>query len=175
MRNISSAHFSDNMELKMRLIDTTRSSLGDDSYRAVMNVLVIDDHVAVGKSIQMALAPDGVRVTSVHDGQTGMDLALVQPPDLILLDIGLPGVSGFEICRRLKKEPTLRAVPIIFISGWGDDETRRSAQQAGGDFLLVKPFKMEELRRILRIVQPPSGDQLDKSLNRMKKSVTKVR
>lgn len=114
-----------------------------------MNLLVIDDHSAVTKSIEIGLAPYGVLVTGALDGETGLELARAHPPDVILLDIGLPGMNGFQVCHVLKREPLLRDIPVIFISGWGDQESKRQAMEAGGAHFLQKPFKIEEIKDLV--------------------------
>lgn len=114
-----------------------------------MKLLVIDDHESVAQSIAMCLAPDDIQVDCALDGQSGLQIALSNHPDVILLDIGLPDSNGFEVCRALKQETSLRSIPVVFISGWGDQESRRKAAEAGGVSFVQKPFKMDELKQLV--------------------------
>jgi len=79
-------------------------------------VLVIDDEPAIHRLIEARLRPEGIEVTGEVDGERGIARAIAESPDLILLDIGLPVLDGFEVCRRLKDHATTRNIPIIFLT-----------------------------------------------------------
>jgi CheY-like chemotaxis protein len=70
-------------------------------------------------------------------------------PDAVLLDLGLPGLNGYEVCKRLRVEPWAREIPIIAITGWGQDDDRQRSKDAGFDAHLVKPVVFEELTALL--------------------------
>jgi len=81
-------------------------------------------------------------------GPTGLEEAIAHPPDVILLDIGLPGLNGYEVARRLRQDPRLKGVHLVAMTGYGDDADRQLAKEAGFDRHVVKPLhypKVEEL------------------------------
>jgi len=113
-------------------------------------VLVIDDEVAIHKLIQARLRPEGIEVTAEVDGETGIGRAIEDSPDLILLDIGLPVVDGFEVCRRLKEHPTTRNLPIIFLTGETTTDAKVRGLDLGAVDYVTKPFDQVELRARVR-------------------------
>jgi putative two-component system response regulator len=93
-----------------------------------------------------ALAPDHVRITPCGDAESALPLAAQRPPDLAILDLELPGLSGFEAARMLREGKSTRNVPILIISGHGDDQSRVAAFASGADCFLAKPYALDELR-----------------------------
>ena len=113
-------------------------------------VLVIDDNESIHKLVVARLRPEGLEVIGEDDGERGIERAVSSQPDVILLDIGLPNVDGFEVCRRLKEHPSTRNIPIIFLTGTTDTESKvRGLELAAGDYV-TKPFDQVELRAPLR-------------------------
>jgi len=113
---------------------------------AEMDVLLVDDDadsLALALSI---LSRDRVRVTPCGDAESALPLAEQRPPDLAILDLELPGLSGFEAARRLREGEATRHVPILVISGHGDDQSRVAAYASGADCFLTKPYSVDELR-----------------------------
>jgi CheY-like chemotaxis protein len=93
----------------------------------------------------------------VHDGQAALDAVETYRPGVLLLDIGLPVVDGLEVARRLQGRPGRENLLVIGISGYGDDERRRQAQEAGFDHLLTKPVKLEAMLGTVRSLLERSG------------------
>lgn len=119
--------------------------------------LVIDDEPAVRSLVAAALRADGWRVLEAPDGESSFDLARLGKPDLILLDLALPGMSGLEVCRRLRQEPASARTPILFLTGLPGPAARQALSQAGGQGLLEKPFSLESLaRRAAQAIGKPS-------------------
>ncbi len=87
-------------------------------------VLVIDDSEPIHKLIVARLRPEGLEVMGEMDGARGLERAIEDAPDLILLDVGLPDMDGFEVCRRLKEHSTTRDIPIIFLTGTTSTESK---------------------------------------------------
>lgn len=118
-------------------------------------ILVIEDEDRIREFINRGLSYEGYRVDMAPDGQTGLDLARENPPDLVLLDIMLPGIDGLEVCRRLR---AVSSVPILMLTAKETIEDRVVGLDAGADDYLVKPFAFDELmarvRALLRRVQP---------------------
>jgi len=113
-------------------------------------VLVIDDSESIHKLVIARLRPEGLEVIGEVDGERGIERAVADQPDLILLDIGLPNVDGFEVCRRLKEHPATRGIPVIFLTGTADTESKVRGLDLGAVDYVTKPFDQVELRARVR-------------------------
>lgn len=124
-----------------------------------LRILVVEDEERIRSFLQRGLSYEGYRVDIAEDGQTGLDLARDNPPDLVLLDVMLPGIDGIEVCRRLRAGGD---VPILMLTAKESIEDRVVGLDAGADDYLVKPFAFDELlariRALLRRVQPSKPD-----------------
>jgi PAS domain S-box-containing protein len=112
-------------------------------------VLVVDDNRDSAESLAMLLRLTGQDAHTVHDGRQALVVAEAYRPDLVLLDIGLPGIDGYEVARRLRSEPWTGTTALVALTGYGDDETRQRAQSAGFDRHMVKPVDFDALRRLV--------------------------
>jgi len=108
-------------------------------------VLVVDDTPANLRLLANVLNYMGLEVRTVTSGARALASAESEPPDLVLLDVMMPGMDGFETCRQIKAHPRLAAVPVMFISGLDDAEDKVRGFQAGGIDFLTKPFHLEEV------------------------------
>jgi two-component system, sensor histidine kinase and response regulator len=109
------------------------------------NIMVVDDQPANLKLMEDMLKSQGYAVRSFPRGRLALAAALQRLPDLILLDINMPEMDGFEVCRNLKSEPTLAAVPVIFLSALHETEDKVKAFRSGGVDYIAKPFQIEEV------------------------------
>ena len=118
-------------------------------------ILVVDDNVFITSLLSHGLTAEGYDVTATDDGATALDLISASPPDLIFLDIEMPGLMGDEVCRRLKSQPATRLIPVVMISGLDAFPNKIAAWDNGADDFLTKPFHMVEVvarcRSLLRI------------------------
>jgi CheY-like chemotaxis protein len=112
-------------------------------------ILIVDDNVDNAESLSLLLRFKGFETAQAFDGEEAMAEAQAFKPDVILLDIGLPKLDGREVCRRIRLEPWGRAMRIIAVTGWGQDEDRRKSADAGFDHHLVKPIQYSELQAVL--------------------------
>jgi CheY-like chemotaxis protein len=112
-------------------------------------VLVVEDHDDTRFMLEYLLGIHGCRVAVALDGLMAVRLAESQHPDLILMDASLPRLDGLAATRRIRETPALRDVPIIFLSGHAQASFRAVALAAGSDDFIVKPFKLDQLERVL--------------------------
>jgi adenylate cyclase len=107
-------------------------------------VLVVDDLPQNARLLDAVLAPRGYRVVTAASGGDALRLLDEKPPDLVLLDIFMPGMDGYEVCRRIRQQPATAFLPVVMITASGDQE-KRSAIEAGADDFVTKPFDQAEL------------------------------
>lgn len=112
-------------------------------------VLVVDDSVDSATTLAMLLRLSSCEVQIAHDGPTALGTANEFIPDIILLDIGLPGMNGYELARTIRQTPALQGVRLIAITGYGQEEDRTRSTEAGFDHHLVKPVEYEALLALL--------------------------
>lgn len=115
------------------------------------NILIIDDTPANLQILAAMLDEQGYYVRPVNSGAMGLQAAKLSPPDLILLDIQMPGIDGFEVCIQLKADERTRDIPVIFISALNDIRDKVKAFQLGGVDYIVKPFQLEEVQARVNI------------------------
>lgn len=109
-------------------------------------ILVVDDLPANRELLVELLDPLKYRIEEAADGPTALRLAGATPPDLILLDVMMPGMDGYEVCRRMRANPELREVPVIMITALSDQTSRLAGIEAGADDFVTKPYVIAELR-----------------------------
>jgi adenylate cyclase len=107
-------------------------------------ILVVDDLPQNVRLLDAVLTPRGYRVVPATSGEEALRLLAEQPPDLVLLDVFMPGVDGYEVCRRIRREPDTAYLPIVMITAGGAQE-KRTAIEAGADDFVTKPFDQAEL------------------------------
>ncbi|MBM3150772.1 MAG: response regulator [Chloroflexi bacterium] len=118
----------------------------------VGTILIIDDEASAQKSIESLLLDQGYRLVFASNGTEGLDLARQLQPDLVLLDVMMPGMDGYEVCDRLRADPALAEAPIIMISALDDRESRLRGIEAGVDDFISKPFDRTEMRVRVRTI-----------------------
>jgi len=118
----------------------------------VRRIVVVDDEPDVGAAIRDLLSPDGYAVEAPGDARTALPELIRAVPDLVILDVNMPGMSGWELCAILRRQTNTRGVPILFLTGRQELKDRITAMQLGGSDFLAKPFGAEELRRKVRAV-----------------------
>jgi CheY-like chemotaxis protein/anti-sigma regulatory factor (Ser/Thr protein kinase) len=122
-----------------------------------LRILVVDDNRDAAESMGLVLARAGAEVDVVHDGVTALDRIERFRPEIVLLDIGMPGMSGYEVARRIRACPALRDVQLVALTGWGQADDRQRSLDAGFDHHLIKPAGIDELRALLRGAGRASG------------------
>ncbi len=114
-----------------------------------LRVLVVDDNVDQADSAALLLQVSGHEARVAYSGPAALEAAVEYRPDLVLMDIGLPGMDGYEVARRLRQQPSLRGTMLVAVTGYGQDSDRQRSRQAGFDHHLVKPVNMQALEAIL--------------------------
>jgi PAS domain S-box-containing protein len=122
-------------------------------------VLVVDDNVDGALSLEKLLNLLGHSVAVTHDGYAALEAAERFRPEVVLLDIGMPGMDGYEVARRLRKLPGMRSVLLVAMTGWGKDSDRRKAMEAGFNAHLVKPVELQDVEVLLANAVVCSGDE----------------
>ena len=117
-------------------------------------ILVVDDNRSNANSLGVLLRALGQDVEMAYDGPAALELVRRQRPDLVLLDIGLPGMDGYEVARRCRQDEDLRRILLVAMTGYGKDEDRRRSQEAGFNAHLVKPVNLEDLQVLLTQPDP---------------------
>jgi signal transduction histidine kinase/ActR/RegA family two-component response regulator len=112
-------------------------------------ILVVDDNRDAADTLALLLRMNGHEVHTAYDGPTALDVARAQPPDVVLLDIGLPGASGLEVARRMRQDLGLNDALLVALTGYGQDEDRRRSEEAGFNAHLVKPVDLDALHDLL--------------------------
>ncbi len=120
-------------------------------------VLVVDDEPQIRRSLQVNLEGKGYQVLTAEDGEQAVQVMAHQPPDVIVMDLLLPGIDGIELTRRIRKDS---AVPIIFLSAIGEEQKKIDALEAGADDYVTKPFSVDELlARIKSVLRRVAGSR----------------
>ena len=113
-------------------------------------VLLIDDEPDISFLVAARLTALGCQVITAVDGQEGLNLARKESPDLILLDLMLPKVDGYKVCRMLKFDKAYEHIPIVIFSAKGSDADRKLAEEVGADAYLTKPFNLDAFNETVR-------------------------
>ena len=113
-------------------------------------VMLVDDDAAVRSAVSGALAGEGYDVDCLGDAEEALRQALAAPPSLVLLDVTMPRLDGWELCEILRRQSQTRDVPVLFLTGRTDVRDRITAMQVGGTDFISKPFHARDLRAKVR-------------------------
>jgi len=132
-------------------------------------ILIIEDDLDTVKLLTQELTEHRYGVRAARDGQIGLAEAQRQPPSLIILDLLLPGLSGWEVCRSLKSYPTTKSIPLLILTALGQEENRVRGLELGADDFLAKPFSLKELvARIRALLRRSRISTEDKTTGHLK-------
>lgn len=109
------------------------------------SVLVIDDDPRSLKLMTIVLGKAGYRVATASDGHAGLECLAIERPDVVLVDLLMPGIDGLEFCRRVRDRPGLADLPLVLFTAMASAEVRRQARNAGANSIMMKPFDRTEL------------------------------
>jgi DNA-binding response OmpR family regulator len=122
-------------------------------------ILIVEDNVDAGESLQMLMAMGGYDVRLAQDGESALKIAKEFGPEVVVLDLGLPNMDGYEVVQRLRAHASAVRPVVVALTGYGQPEDRRRTQEAGFDNHLLKPLAPEELMAIVASLgsTPPGG------------------
>ena len=113
-------------------------------------VLIVDDNIDAANSLAMVLQLSGFKTLTAHGGHEALQASRTFGPDVVFLDIGLPGMNGYDVARHLRANPETRHAYLIALTGWGSDDDRQRSSEAGFDIHLTKPVELQTLTRLLQ-------------------------
>jgi two-component system phosphate regulon response regulator PhoB len=126
-------------------------------------ILVVDDEEDIVELVELNIAREGYKVLTCGTGEEALEIAHSKLPDLVILDLMLPGIDGLEVCRRLKSHPKTEQIPIVILSAKGEEADIVTGLELGADDYITKPFSgkvlVARVRRVLRRVTAPAGDK----------------
>jgi PAS domain S-box-containing protein len=131
-------------------VEAPRSTVRAPS--AKRRILIVDDNVDLAEGLSTFLAGAGHEVQIAHDGAEALRTAEAFRPEIVLLDIGLPLLDGYEVARRLRRTPGLETIKIVGLSGYGEPKDRERSKEAGFDLYLVKPADLDRVEQVLRSI-----------------------
>jgi twitching motility two-component system response regulator PilH len=111
-------------------------------------VLVVEDSAVIQRLISVCLRPAGVSVENRGDGPSGLEAALTNPPDLLILDVGLPEMDGWSVLERIRNDERTESLKVLVLTAHAQEETRERADKGGADAFITKPFRPDDLRRV---------------------------
>ena len=121
-------------------------------------ILIVDDEI-VSRYTLGALLEEDYTLVFAEDGAQGLEKAETIIPDLILLDVMMPGMNGFEVCRRLRAHPLLANLPVAMITAWDDPTARSRCLEIGADEVICKPFNRASLDTLIHNLIKPTNDE----------------
>jgi len=130
-------------------VEVAETQPGANPVRA-QRILLVDDHLDSARSLAALLVRQGHEVRSVMDGPSAVTAAAAFLPTVVLIDIGLPGMDGYEVARTLRRDARFRGIALIAVTGYGNESDQRQAIHAGFDLHLTKPVRLEQLQEALR-------------------------
>jgi CheY-like chemotaxis protein len=122
---------------------------GTGRFRAAHRILVVDDNRDAAESMRVLLKLMGAEVCAAFDGLEALKVAATFRPEAVLLDIGMPKLHGYDTARRFRQEEWGKDIVLVALTGWGREEDRRRAEEAGFDGHLIKPVQVSALRQLL--------------------------
>ena len=115
------------------------------------HVLVVDDDPLIGQYLVDVLDGKGFTVTVARNGKEGLEAARSQRPDLILLDVMMPELNGFQVCEALRRDPALEATPVVMLTAMENQKLNELAFEAGAEVCMTKPFQPDRLINIINL------------------------
>jgi CheY-like chemotaxis protein len=123
-------------------------------------IMLVEDHPDAAESLGLLLELLGHRVSVFSEGDAALRAAHSDPPDIMVVDIGLPGIDGYEVARRVRRDPAVQHAVLIALTGYGCEDDRRESAAAGFDYHLVKPVEPRALENLVTQLGRPTSRAL---------------
>ncbi len=120
-------------------------SVGDGTVG--QRILVIEDSAVIRRLIEVCLRAADLEIVMRDDGPTGLEAVTTERPDLLVLDIGLPGMDGWQVLEHIRTNPVTRSLPVVVLTAHAEEESRRRADEGGADAFVTKPFQPNDFRQ----------------------------
>jgi CheY-like chemotaxis protein len=127
----------------------SETTLGSDDHTSSLRILLVEDDADAGETLEVLLSEFGYETSTVKDASAALTAAVVLQPQVVLLDIGLPGMNGYELAQELRKRMCSPQLLLIALSGYGQAEDLRRCREAGIDYHFLKPLMVEKLQEML--------------------------
>ncbi|OQW90694.1 MAG: hypothetical protein BWK79_19100 [Beggiatoa sp. IS2] len=124
-----------------------------------ITILIVDDEIVSRYTMEALLESEEYTLVFAEDGLQGLEKAEAMIPDLILLDVMMPGMNGFEVCRRLRANPRLANLPVVMVTAWDDPTARSRCLEIGANGVICKPFNRADLHKQIDILAHSRRDQ----------------
>jgi len=115
-----------------------------------MKVMIVEDEPNIVESLSFVFSREGWQVAAALDGETAIERLLSEPPDVLVLDVMLPPLNGFEVLKRLRSEPSLKHLPVLVLTAKGQEKDRHTAMRLGADAFVTKPFSNRDIVQQVR-------------------------
>jgi len=115
-----------------------------------MRVMIVEDEPNIVESLSFVFSREGWQVAAALDGETAIERLLSEPPDVLVLDVMLPPLNGFEVLKRLRSEPSLKHLPVLVLTAKGQEKDRHTAMRLGADAFVTKPFSNRDIVQQVR-------------------------
>ncbi len=123
-----------------------------DGNRRGPKVLLVDDHEKFRMVTASVLEEGGCQVQTASNGHEALEKLVESPPDVLILDVSMPNLSGFDLCHIIKRDERFKHIPVIFLSAFGAPQDYRTGHEAGGAVFMMKPYKNDRLLNIVRML-----------------------
>jgi CheY-like chemotaxis protein len=123
--------------------------MADSAFETSRRVMIVDDNVDCANSLALLVRLWGHDAITAHDGRRAVELARSYRPNMIFLDLSLPGLDGYEVSRQLRQEPSFEGTLLVALTGFGGEQARQRSRLAGFDLHLVKPVEVEVLQNLI--------------------------
>jgi CheY-like chemotaxis protein len=109
-------------------------------------ILIVEDSAVIRRLIEVCLRAADLEIITRDDGKSGLHAVSSESPDLVVLDIGLPGMDGWEVLDRIRRDPATEKIPVVVLTAHAEEESRRRANEGGADAFVTKPFQPNDFR-----------------------------
>jgi CheY-like chemotaxis protein len=127
-------------------LETGNSGKQIEVHQMGSRILVVEDSAVIRRLIEVCLRAADLEIITRDDGKSGLHAVSSESPDLVVLDIGLPGMDGWEVLDRIRREDSTKTIPVVVLTAHAEEESRRRANEGGADAFVTKPFQPNDFR-----------------------------